>query len=327
LAYALASPSAGRCENQKYANQKLRETMAANVAQGIIAAMTETARTLARGGATVAWWRRGGGAAGTVLLVHGLASNATRWAEFAQASTLPPDWALLRVDLRGHGRSTAPRRATLEDWCADLAALLDAEGAADAVVVGHSLGAQVALHLAAAQPARVRALVLIDPVFRDALSDGPARTARLAPLFRAAAAAIGALNAIGLRRRHVEPDDLQALDRLAREALKDPASEAAFIARYSSTRHDLRQMRSAQYLQDVVEMFRPPPALARIAVPVLTLLSSGATFAPEDTMRARLAALPQGTIARIDCHHWPLTERPVEVREAIEAWVRPFRRR
>jgi pimeloyl-ACP methyl ester carboxylesterase len=295
--------------------------MAANVARGTIAAMTESARQLVREGVPVAWWRQGTGRAGTVLLVHGLASNASRWAEFAQASTLPPDWALLRTDLRGHGRSQPARRATLEDWCTDLAALLDAEGAADAVLVGHSLGAQVVLHFAAAQPARVRALVLIDPVFRAALAAASARTARLTPLFRAGAAAIGALNALGLRRRHVMPDDLQALDRLARDALGDPAREAAFIARYSSARHDLRQMRSAQYLQDLVEMFRPPPALERITQPVLTLLSRGATFAPEAAMRARLAALPQGTIERIDCHHWPLTERPVEVREAIEAWI------
>jgi esterase len=302
--------------------------MAANVARGIIAAMTETARTLDRSGAPVAWWRQGSGREGTVLLVHGLASNATRWAEFAQASTLPPDWALLRVDLRGHGRAQPAGRATLGDWCADLAATLDAEHAPDAVLVGHSLGAQVALHFAAAHPARVRGLVLIDPVFRDALAASSARTARLAPLFRLGAAAIGVLNTLGLRRRHVVPDDLQALDRLARDALRDPATEAAFIARYSSTRHDLRQMRSAQYLQDLVEMFRPPPALERIGVPVLTLLSSGATFAPEAAMRARLAALPQGEIARIDCHHWPLTERPVEVRETIETWiVRRCRRR
>jgi pimeloyl-ACP methyl ester carboxylesterase len=168
---------------------------------------------------------------------------------------------------------------------------------------------------------RVRGLVLIDPVFRDALQAAAARKARLAPLFQIGAAAIGALNALGLRRREVVADDLQALDRLARAALCDPASEAAFIARYSSTRHDLRQMRSAQYLQDLVEMFRPPPPLAAIAVPVLTLLSRGATFAPEAAMRARLAALPQGEIAAVDCHHWPLTERPVEVRAAIEAWI------
>jgi esterase len=283
--------------------------------------MTETACQRERDGAPVAWWRQGSGRAGTVLLLHGLASNASRWAEFAQASTLPPDWAVLRVDLRGHGRAQPARRATLEDWCADLGAVLDAEGATDAVLVGHSLGAQVALHFAAGHATRVRGLVLIDPVFRDALQAAAARKARLAPLFQIGAAAIGALNALGLRRREVVADDLQALDRLARAALCDPASEAAFIARYSSTRHDLRQMRSAQYLQDLVEMFRPPPPLAAIAVPVLTLLSRGATFAPEAAMRARLAALPQGEIAAVDCHHWPLTERPVEVRAAIEAWI------
>jgi hypothetical protein len=26
-------------------------------------------------------------------------------------------------------------------------------------------------------------------------------------------------------------------------------------------------------------------------------------------------------IETIHCHHWPLTERPAEVRAAIEAWV------
>jgi hypothetical protein len=36
-------------------------------------------------------------------------------------------------------------------------------------------------------------------------------------------------------------------------------------------------------------------------------------------MRDRLAG-PRTTVAEVDCNHWPLTERPVEVREAIERW-------
>jgi esterase len=278
----------------------------------------ESERSLVRGDARLAWWRTPAGAqpGDCVVLLHGQASNATRWAEFAEHTALASGWTLPRVDLRGHGRSQAPCRATLEVWCDDLAAMLDHEHAARAVFVGHSLGAQVALRLAAQHPWRVRALVLIDPVLHDALSGRSARAARLGPLFAPAAAVVCGLNAIGLRRRAVLPDDLRALDRIAREALRDPAREAEFIRRYSSTRHDLRQLRAAQYLQDPVELFRATPALASIAVPVLTLLSTGATFADGQRMRQRLAELPTGEVAQVECHHWPLTEKPAEVREA-----------
>ena len=67
-------------------------------------------------------------------------------------------------------------------------------------------------------------------------------------------------------------------------------------------------------------MFRPVPPLASIAVPVLLLLSSGATFADPSATIERARALPQLRIETIDCQHWPLTERPLEVRGAIERW-------
>jgi pimeloyl-ACP methyl ester carboxylesterase len=128
------------------------------------------------------------------------------------------------------------------------------------------------------------------------------------------------LNALGLHRRRLEPLDLRALDRLAREALQSPAAEQAFIERYSSMRADLRHVPLAVYLQDLAEMFRAAPRPRELEVPVLALLSSGATFADADRMRALLAG-PRVTIRAIECHHWPLTERPLEVRQAIEEWV------
>ena len=184
-----------------------------------------------------------------------------------ETTTLGARWHLLAPDLRGHGESQPAGKSTLEDWCDDLAELLKAVEASclgRIVLVGHSLGAQVALHFVEHHPQRVASLVLIDPVFRTALAPRWARIARAAPLFRVAAAAVRGLNAAGLRRARVGPDDLRALDTLAREAPRDPASEAAFVHRYSSTRADLRQFRTAQYLQDLVEMFRPTPALDRI---------------------------------------------------------------
>jgi pimeloyl-ACP methyl ester carboxylesterase len=270
-----------------------------------------------------------------VILLHGLASNLTRWSEFVAHTRLTRTHDVLRIDLRGHGNSATRRKPSLELWSADLAALLDSASAnresstgpgsppahPPAVLVGHSLGAQVALHFASAHPQRVRALALIDPVFRSALHGKWRRLARYGPLFAAAAATVRALNALGLRRRHVPALDLEQLDRDARAALRSPETEADFIRRYSSTRADLKTFRTAHYLQELVELFRPLPPPATYAMPVLVLLSTGATFATIEDSRAIAAGFSRGETDTIDCHHWPLTEKPVEVRERIERWI------
>jgi len=256
-----------------------------------------------------------------VLLLHGLASNLTRWSEFVAHTRLAQTRALIRVDLRGHGRSETRRRIGLALWSADLQALLDAAAAPQAILVGHSLGAQAALHFAATRPQRVQALALIDPVFGGALHGRWRRLARGRALLAAAAALVRALNRLGLRRRRLAALDLESLDREARAALRDPASEAAFIARYSSAWADLRCFRSAHYLQELAELLRPLPPPATYPMPVLVLLSTGATFAQLAATRAIAAGFARGTIESIDCHHWPLTERPVEVRERIERWI------
>jgi pimeloyl-ACP methyl ester carboxylesterase len=257
---------------------------------------------------------------GALVLLHGLASNLTRWSEFVATTRLVGRWDVIRVDLQGHGGSLTRRPIGLDLWCDDLDAIVAAEGHARAVLVGHSLGAQVAMHAAATRPQRVRAIALIDPVFGAALHGKWARIAQLRPLFAASAAVLRTFNAIGLHRGPLPPLDLHALDQEARRALGSPAAEAEFIRRYSSTRADLRHVPLAVYLQDLVELFSAPPAPESIRCPVLALLSRGGTFA-EFSETAQIARrFPNVNEVEIDCHHWPLTERPDDVRRAIESW-------
>ncbi len=257
---------------------------------------------------------------GVLLLLHGLASNLTRWSEFVATTRLVEDWDVVRVDLRGHGGSLTRRPIGLDLWCDDLEAILGAEGHAKAVLVGHSLGAQVAMHAAATRPQSVSAIALIDPVFDAALHGKWARIARLRLLIAAVAALVRACNALGLHRGPLPPLDLQALDKEARRALGSPAAEAEFVRQYSSTRADLLHVPLAVYLQDLVELFRAAPPPASIHCPVIALLSRGGTFAdPAET--AQIARRFRNVReVEIDCQHWPLTERPDEVRVAIESW-------
>jgi pimeloyl-ACP methyl ester carboxylesterase len=284
----------------------------------------EHARTVTRREAVIAYRVRHAAQKAprrALILLHGLASNLTRWSEFVEHTTLAQRWDVIRVDLRGHGDSPTPGPISVERWCDDLTAILDQEQHADAVLIGHSLGAQIALHFAGRYPQRTHALALIDPVFRAALHGPWKLLAQLGPAFHLAAVIVRGLNAIGLRRREIPELDLRALDEKARQALKSERDTEAFVRRYSSTRADLRTFRTAHYLQELVEMFRPVPEPESISVPVLLLLSAGGTFADPRQSTGIAARFPHARIITIDCQHWPLTERPGEVRQAIEAWI------
>jgi esterase len=254
-----------------------------------------------------------------VLLLHGLASNGSRYAEFCAHSSLRARHRLLRPDLAGHGAAITREAVSLARWCGDLEALLRAEGGGAAVVVGHSLGARVAVELAARRRVPVAGLVLVDPVCRPALKGRWWLLAQAAPAVALLAAAVRLGNRLGLQRGALPPLDLQLLDLQAREALKSPAAEAAFVRQYSSTRADLRHVPTAVYLADLAALFEPWPTLPP-GLPVRVLLSEGATFADPALTQATLAS-PSTGFAALDCHHWPFTERPEAVRTQIDQWV------
>ncbi|OGW30063.1 MAG: hypothetical protein A2X56_11045 [Nitrospirae bacterium GWC2_57_13] len=55
-------------------------------------------------------------------------------------------------------------------------------------------------------------------------------------------------------------------------------------------------------------------------MPVLALLSSGTFLNDPERTRRVLYALPDLEVLLLDAHHWIPTERPKEMREAIEQW-------
>jgi pimeloyl-ACP methyl ester carboxylesterase len=70
-------------------------------------------------------------------------------------------WCVIRYDIRGHGKSAFP---TGEKYAHadDLAALLEYLSIPRAVVVGQSLGGEIAINFALRYPHRIRRLVLAD---------------------------------------------------------------------------------------------------------------------------------------------------------------------
>lgn len=283
----------------------------------------ETAKihTLADGTALYYRLSRARTSRGVIVLLHGMASNLTRWSEFVDHTTLKNDWDLIRVDLRGHGESMTRRPVGMEIWGRDLVELLDAEGYERAVLIGHSLGAHLALYFAARFPQRTRAIVLIDPLFAQALGPKPRRLRQVRPLLKAVVALIRLFNSVGLHRRQLPRRDLRALDDRVRLELINSGNASEFVRRYSSPWADLRFFPTAHYLKEIAEMVRPLPAPSEIAVPMLVLLSRSVTYTDPDKTMQLLRDAPNADYESVDAYHWPLTERPEQVREAIERWV------
>lgn len=114
-------------------------------------------------------WRAGQHDGTAVLAVHGITASHLSWPWLADRL---PDSRVIAPDLRGRARSNSlPGPYGLRRQAGDLDALLDSLEVDRAVVVGHSMGAFVAVWLAHLYPDRVASLVLVDgglPIPRDA---------------------------------------------------------------------------------------------------------------------------------------------------------------
>src|SRR5262245_22952166 len=95
-----------------------------------------------------------------IVFLHGVTDS---WRSFELVlELLPATSRAIAISHRGHGESDRPPTGySYRDMSEDLRALLDALGIERAIVVGHSMGAMVAMQLAADHSERVAGLVLV----------------------------------------------------------------------------------------------------------------------------------------------------------------------
>lgn len=124
------------------------------------------------GGIDVAYVDSGGDGP-PIVLVHGLSSSLGFWEH--QVPTLSRTHRVLALDLPGYGASGRPDAPFTPPWYADVVSgFMDALGVPSAVVLGHSMGGQIALTLALDHPGKVDALVLSAPAGFERFSPGTA---------------------------------------------------------------------------------------------------------------------------------------------------------
>ncbi|WP_170412612.1 alpha/beta fold hydrolase [Ruegeria atlantica] len=112
-----------------------------------------------------------------VVLLHGVGLRAEAWG--AQIDALSAaGYRVLCPDMPGHGETPFLKPIGLEDYCEPLAALLTQP----AVLVGHSMGALIALHIATSGHDQVKGVVALNAIYRRTPEARHAVTSRAAAL-------------------------------------------------------------------------------------------------------------------------------------------------
>lgn len=96
----------------------------------------------------------------TLVFIHGLSDSLEYWEYLA--GNLKKQYQILRLDLRGHGKSELKNdKITIDLFTKDLKEILDSENIKNVSLVGFSLGGLVALDFALKYPEMVSKMVLM----------------------------------------------------------------------------------------------------------------------------------------------------------------------
>ena len=253
------------------------------------------------------WGERG--AAPPVLLCDGIGCDGYVWrylrSDLGRRFMLHPHY-------RGHGRTQAPKdpaRVTIADLADDVACVLDDALVDRAVLVGHSMGVQVALETYRRHTSRVAGLVLVCgapshplrtfkgsasleemlPTIQKWIGRLPRVVNRLTRALLPTRLAYEVASRLEIRRELVEPADFMPyLEGLAR------IDTRLFIAMLSS---------AGQHSADDL--------LPAIAVPTLVVAGGRDGFTPPDRSRAMAEAIPGAELLEIpNASHTAPIERP-----------------
>jgi len=252
-------------------------------------------RARARDGVELAYEERGAGEP-LLVFVHGWCGDRGLWR--ATLDALAPRHHVLALDLAGHGASGANRASwTLDALADDVVAVVDASGANDVILIGHSMGATVSVLAAARLAPRVRGVIGIDSLHSADFVYPPEFLAQ----------AVGELEAdfpgaVAARFRSVVP------------ASADPELLAWLEARAAHT-----DRAAAIGLLRGLADFRLGPALAAAGVPVRVIASANSKPPVDVEQNRRWCDFDALTMDGVG--HFPMLERPDAFLPLLEHWI------
>jgi pimeloyl-ACP methyl ester carboxylesterase len=234
-----------------------------------------------------------------IVFLHGAALDHSVW-HYQSRYLAHHGFGALAVDLPGHGRSPGAVRTSIEalaDW---VAAFIEAACVGKAHVVGHSMGALVALDTALRHRDRVQRLALL-----GASAPMPVGEAFLAAAKDDSPAAFDMQTAWG-HARHVA---------LATSAIPGLAQSGASRQLVARARPGVQHADLA-----ACHAYAPSPdAIRALDVPTLVIAGRRDQMTPPKAGQALAKEIPGANLATVDAGHAMTTEAPREVLALLRA--------
>src|SRR2546425_2129008 len=243
-----------------------------------------------------------------VVLLHGFASSIFTWKDVLPG--LARSRTVVALDFPGFGESEQPRDLDVGIYPGIVLGLMDRLGIVRVTLAGNSMGGAVAIALAARQPERVQALVLIDAAGFDLAESERPLLLRLAAT-RAGKALFGRLPVRG---------------RMLRLALGQVFHDPALVTeeRFNEYLVPLLRPGATASLVSLLTSRAATPGMAAslapsVKAPTLVLWGRDDRWIPVAQADRVVAAIPGARKVVLDaCGHVPQEERPEEVLRWLE---------
>jgi 3-oxoadipate enol-lactonase len=241
----------------------------------------------------------------TLLLLHGFPHDGTLWTP--QIEGLRDVADVIAPDLRGFGSNTdVPEKMLMEDYAAEVKALLDKERTGRVVLCGLSMGGYVAMAFMEAWPNKVHGLILSNT---RATADTPeARQGRLDTAANAFSKGVPVIargmvtKLLSQRTQRERPDLVRWLETMM---ARQPAAGVAAASRGMAERPDRMAL------------------LSKIRVPTLIISGSEDELMPLPTSQAMAERIPHSDLVVITgAAHLPNLEAPVQFNTLVRVFLR-----
>lgn len=241
-----------------------------------------------------AQWPSGREPLGTLLLIHAFPLNARMWeGQFALADH---GWHVVAPHLRGFGNSGASvdEDTTLDDYAADIVALLEHLGTGQAVIGGLSMGGYTAFALYRRAPELFRGLLLADTRPDADTPEARVKRQRLMELARTGGPAAVANEIIHSLLCGATRDTRPAVAARVRALIESNSADAIVAAL-----HAMLVRRDAT------------PMLRSVAVPTLVVVGSDDALTPPTVNASIAEAIPGAEFVEVpDAGHLSSLEQP-----------------
>jgi pimeloyl-ACP methyl ester carboxylesterase len=261
------------------------------------------------------WSRRGL----PCVLLHGLGDAACVWNHLAKR--LMPEFCTVALDLRGHGDSNwdPETRYDTETFTADLSKIVAALGFERVVLVGHSLGAAVAMRFAAENASRMVGVVIVDfgPELDEKGVNEILRT--FADMPRRFASAEAYAEWLMTRRPLADPDAVLEFARCSlRRSSAGDWEVKADAALASTSQISMLECSKGRYRYPALW-----PSLEQIKCPSLVIRGIGSGVLPSDVATRMVErALPTGRLATIGAAgHAVMMDNPNDFSNSVASFL------